>query len=537
MLVNIQEEESLVLVSMLISNKMKMKRLIAMSVLGGALLLGGCKKFLDERPFNQVPLTDFYKNRYDVEAAVAGMYSGFQLEMVGKDQYTEKYLYWGEYRSDNFDRFLIYTKDFVDEVVLNSLTPTNQFSDWSGLYAVIGRANNNIKYIPQAASLDPLLTKPMIDSYLSQSYAMRAMSYFYLVRVWGDAPVRLEPFVSLDEPSEAPRTPKDKVINEVIIPDLEKAYALVKKGDRTAVFNLGEAAICATMADVYMWKKDYVNAIKWIQLLFAVKSPSGAVYTGASELNLQPSASWKSVFTAPASSMESIWSIHWDYLKNGCACMQTSWTSNNKQISIDEGIWATWFQPQTLATRSTDIRPRQTADVFLAQPKPNRDRFIKWYPTVASPTVADPWPASNQTAPVYLTMYRLADIYLLYAEALNATGDLGNALKYLNFVRKRAGIPEFIPTSPKVSTQIALENTILDERQLELFGEGKRWFDLVRTNHVKQVMDPILIRRQTAAGNLEAPGFLNPDTRAYWPLHRNVLNSNSKLYQNPGYTD
>lgn len=517
---------------------MMMKKIIAMSALGAALLLGGCKKFLDERPFNQVPLADFYKNRYDVEAAVAGMYSGFQQEMVGKDQYTEKYMYWGEYRSDNFDRFLIYTKDFVDEVVLNSLTPTNQFSDWSGLYSVIGRANNNIKYIPLTANLDPLLTPAMVNSYLSQTYALRAMSYFYLVRVWGDAVIRLEPFESLDAVSEEPRVAKDRVINEVIIPDLQKAYDLVKKGDKPVVFNIGEAAICATMADVYMWKKDYPNAIKWIKLLFAAKGPTGAVYTGASELNLQPSATWKNMFTAPASSMESIWSIHWDYQKNGCACMQTSWTSNNKQISIDEGIYATWFQPQVSATtRTTDIRPRQTADVFYGGTKPNRDRFVKWYPTAANPTAADPWPASNQLLPVYLTMYRLGDIYLLYAEALNATGDLPNALKYLNYVRKRAVVPEYLPTDPLVSNQIAMENAILNERQLELFGEGKRWFDLVRTNHVKEVMDPILKRRQTAAGNIDAPGFLNPENKVYWPLHRNVLNSNSKLNQNPGYTD
>ena len=517
---------------------MMMKKIIAMSALGAALLLGGCKKFLDERPFNQVPLADFYKNRYDVEAAVAGMYSGFQQEMVGKDQYTEKYMYWGEYRSDNFDRFLIYTKDFVDEVVLNSLTPTNQFSDWTGLYSVIGRANNNIKYIPLTANLDPLLTPAMVNSYLSQTYAMRAMSYFYLVRVWGDAVIRLEPFESLDAVSEEPRVAKDRVINEVIIPDLQKAYDLVKKGDKPVVFNIGEAAICATMADVYMWKKDYPNAIKWIKLLFAAKGPTGAVYTGASELNLQPSATWKNMFTAPASSMESIWSIHWDYQKNGCACMQTSWTSNNKQISIDEGIYATWFQPQVSATtRTTDIRPRQTADVFFGGTKPNRDRFVKWYPTAANPTAADPWPASNQLLPVYLTMYRLGDIYLLYAEALNATGDLPNALKYLNYVRKRAVVPEYLPTDPLVSNQVAMENAILNERQLELFGEGKRWFDLVRTNHVKAVMDPILKRRQTAAGNIDAPGFLNPENKVYWPLHRNVLNSNSKLNQNPGYTD
>ncbi|MNE50560.1 SusD family protein [compost metagenome] len=139
--------------------------------------------------------------------------------------------------------------------------------------------------------------------------------------------------------------------------------------------------------------------------------------------------------------------------------------------------------------------------------------------------------------PVYLTMYRLADMYLLYAEALNGNNDLPNALKYLNFVRKRAGVPEYLVADPLVATKEAMEDAILNERQLELFGEGKRWFDLVRTDHVKKVMDPILIRRQLDAGNLETPGFVDPTRRIYWPVHRNVLNSNTKLKQTPGYTD
>ncbi|SHG31414.1 RagB/SusD family nutrient uptake outer membrane protein [Pedobacter caeni] len=516
---------------------MKTRKLITMSAMATVLLLGGCKKFLTEKPLAQVAIGDFYKNRYDMEASLTGVYSAFQQEMVGKEQYTEKYLYWGEYRSDNFDRFLAYTKDYVDEIALNGLTPTNQFSDWSGLYAVIGRANSTIKFMPQAAALDVTLTPALADSYLSQAYALRAVSYFYLVRVWGDAPIRLEPYVDIAEPADYPRESKDKVISQVIIPDLEKAYSLVVKGSKPVVYNMGEAAICATLADVYMWKKDYPNAIKWIKNLFAAKNPLGTVYAGLSDANLQPSASWKTLFAAPATSNESIWSIHWDYLKNGCACMQSSWTSNNKQISIDEGIWATWFQPQSQATRSSDIRPRQTADVFLAQPKPNRDRFLKWYPTAANPTATDIYPASYREMPVYLTMYRLGDIYLLYAEALNGSGDLAGALKYLNFIRKRAGIPEYLATDPLVASQTAMEDAILNERQLELFGEGKRWFDLVRTNHVKQVMDPILKRRQLAAGNLEAPGFQDPETKSYWPLNRNVLNSNRKLVQNPGYTD
>ncbi|WP_216640397.1 RagB/SusD family nutrient uptake outer membrane protein [Sphingobacterium sp. B29] len=54
---------------------------------------------------------------------------------------------------------------------------------------------------------------------------------------------------------------------------------------------------------------------------------------------------------------------------------------------------------------------------------------------------------------------------------------------------------------------------------------------------MKEVMDPILKRRQEEAGNLDKPGFLDPANRVYWPIHRNVLNSNKSLVQNPGYTD
>lgn len=506
--------------------------------------LGGCNKFLEEKPLAEVALDQHYKNLYDVQAAIAGMYSAFQLEMVGKgnyqdnkDNYLEKYLYWGEYRADNFDRAISYTKDYVDEIVLNSLTPTNQFSDWSGLYTAIGRINNNIKYIPKAAELDSRITPEMLKDYLSQCYALRAMCYFYLVRVWGDAPIWLEPYEDVQQPAASAREPKDKILNEVIIPDLEKAYSLVDKDAKNALWTIGGAGICAIMSDVYMWKKDYQNATKWITRLFLTKSPTGVSYAGTNETNLQDGASWKTIFVNPTSSKETIWSIHWDYLKNGCACMQTSWSPNNKQIIVDEGVWATWFQPQTTTSPSPDIRPQQTLDVYFGLPSNKRDRFIKWYPTDANPTKADPWPVTNQALPVYLTMYRLSDMYLLYAEALNGLGDRTNALKYLNFVRKRARLPQYDANDASIATSYQLETTILDERRLELFGEGKRWFDLVRTGRVKDVMDPILKRRQEEAGNLDKPGFLDPTNRVYWPIHRNVLNSNKSLVQNPGYTD
>jgi hypothetical protein len=138
---------------------------------------------------------------------------------------------------------------------------------------------------------------------------------------------------------------------------------------------------------------------------------------------------------------------------------------------------------------------------------------------------------------VYVTMYRLADQYLLYAEALNKKGDLTNALKYLNLIHVRAGNTAYTPD--QFTTEAAMEDAILQERQWELFAEGKRWFDLVRTDHVYQVMDPVMVSRQIFQG--AAPdgfGTDKTDKRKYlWPLHRNVLNANNLLGQNPPYTD
>ena len=57
---------------------------------------------------------------------------------------------------------------------------------------------------------------------------------------------------------------------------------------------------------------------------------------------------------------------------------------------------------------------------------------------------------------VYLVMYRLGDIYLTYAEALNKNGDLPNALKYLNYIRVRAGLPAYLASDPAVNAAVAL---------------------------------------------------------------------------------
>jgi starch-binding outer membrane protein, SusD/RagB family len=507
------------------------KRIYIPSLLLLILVMGSCKKFLTQNPLAEVGESQFFKSKYDVDASVSGMYRLFQDQMVGDAQYKDRYHIWGEHRSDNFERFLSYTTNQVNEITLNGLTPDNEFASWTGLYNVIYRANVNIKKVAGAAQYDSRVTQDVINKALAESHAMRAMAYFYIVRVWGDAPIWTEPFESLADSSQRARESASKIIDEIILKDLEKAYSLTLKNQTPTVWYIGEGAICALMADVYMWKKDYPNAITWIQNLFKAKAPTGKVYGGNVIGDLHPTATWKQMFTNPVTSIESIWTLDWSFTASGCACMSISFTPNNKQYIIDLGMWQNWFLPYQNTTPLPDIRVRQTHDVYAN----NRDRFIKYYATPANPTAAWSFATGSEEIPAYVTMYRLGDMYLLYAEALNGNNDLPGALKYLNFIRKRAGLTEYTAADPLVATKEAMEDAILQERQYELYGEGKRWFDLVRTNHVQKIMDPVLKRRQLAAGS-DQVGF--PDLRKIvWPINRSVLNANKKLKQNAAYSD
>jgi len=78
---------------------------------------------------------------------------------------------------------------------------------------------------------------------------------------------------------------------------------------------------------------------------------------------------------------------------------------------------------------------------------------------------------------------RLADVILLYAEALNETGNASGALAQLNTIRTRAGL-----SNSAASSQGDIRTAIANERRLELAFEGQRWFDLVRTGTVDAEM-------------------------------------------------
>jgi len=524
------------------------KTLIIAALFAITIGLGSCKKDIELTPTTGVTVDGYFKSQNDITASLAGIYSGFQEEMVGdgsgKDEgYGGRYHYWGEARSDNFTASTYATYSVV-EMATNTMEFANSAADWGGLYRVISRCNLGIQYYPQVPAFDPNVTPTILNNSLAQAYAMRAESYFYIVRVWGDAPLWTTPYLDITQSALKPKTQAQTLVDSLIIPDLTKAYSLIQKNQTPVIWNINEAAICAIMADVYMWRAgmtggspstDYANAISWYTKLFAAKNAVTGTYSGTSGANLETQANWKNVFITPANSIEPIWSIYWDYTVNGCACIPVSVQLSNNPMQMDAGFQAKWK-----AAYKTDIRVAKTIDTLNTLNHINLlYKYLNLTPTSTGITPV----AGNLNYNVYLTMYRLGDVYLSLAEAYAQTGDLVDALKYLNYVylRARTGTAAVAIPATAYTTPTAMEDAILQERQYELYGEGKRWFDLVRTGRVHQVMDPILNQRNGTVDpitHILTPGtlgFIGAPNRYLSPVSQSALNANSLLVQNPGY--
>jgi hypothetical protein len=130
----------------------------------------------------------------------------------------------------------------------------------------------------------------------------------------------------------------------------------------------------------------------------------------------------------------------------------------------------------------------------------------------------------TSNSPQNFILLRLADMILLRAEALNATGDLAGATALVNQIRSRVSLA---PVSP--ADQNAMRLAIEKERRLELAFEGHRWFDLKRTGRAIDVMN-----NAKGPGGISLGYALNQD-KLLWPIPQAELDKNTKLIQNPGY--
>jgi starch-binding outer membrane protein, SusD/RagB family len=476
-----------------------------------SLLFAGCKKQLDQQPISDLSSDLFWKTAEHALAGNAAIYDGIQKTFSSNGSFTE----WGDARSDNFTYGG--TGENQINIVLNGLNATTGSTNWNNLYLTIARANFAIKYLPGITELSEVQR----NNYLAQAYGIRAYMYFWAVRLWGAVPVRLIPYENIEESPNVARSPADSVINSVIIPDLVNASNLADK-TATNVFELNYGGILSILTDVYLWKKDYGNVIATTDKLMALNkyalTPATPNFTA-----------YKDIFVT-GNSKENIWTLNWDYLVDGGNGIggkigSSDQTSNYYIDSIPLMKWE---------TNKADIRRAINYDTTVANALQRIIQVWKYYPLDGNGRPVTPSRAQNQAR---FPLYRWADILLMRAEALNrGNSDIPGATAIVNQIRARVKAGPLNPANyNNLASQLDMETAILDERQLELFAEGKRWFDLERTGRVLSVMNPLIIQRQKNLG-IGQTGFTD-ERKILWPVSRDALTRDPLLVQNPPYSD
>ena len=150
-------------------------------------------------------------------------------------------------------------------------------------------------------------------------------------------------------------------------------------------------------------------------------------------------------------------------------------TSNAQSLSGENNNIPT---PDIIAAYEANDKRKDISIGYVTLSQSLRENKV--YPYIKK--FARPHALHNNTGTNWV-VYRYAEVLLFLAEALNEQGKTGEAATYLNQVRTRAGLG----ASP-ASSQAAMRTALYQERRVELAFENKRWFDLVRTGRVKEVI-------------------------------------------------
>ena len=474
--------------------KMKYTYIIKACLLSTLLMGSSACEVLDLKPVSEISQENFWQTPDDVESAAIALYDGMQSGLIWTSV-------WGEVRADVFSRTQGNVVADLSEVLDNRLSASSTFGTWAPLYNIINRANLllfNIEAIPG-------LTEGKKNQYLGEAYFARAISYYFAVRNWGDVPLVTEPFLSASADFDVPRSPKAQIFAQ-IESDLEMAVALLPSAYTSELETRGRAtkgAAQALQTDVFLWiaQLEGGGAPYFQQAIVAADAViNNGLYA------LLPTDQYNALFFTK-NTRESIFELQFD-VKNNELQDPNSSGGNHAPAAL------TLAQPfnnfDRLAISQQFLDATEPGDLRLEYFTFNLDteapRFLK-YPGTPTGTNEFVFLDAN------IIFYRVADILLLKAEALNALGQTAEATTIVNQIRNRAGLANTTATSPE-----EVKAAILQERYIELAAEGKRWFDLVRNGVAVETMDNI-----------------NDPANVLWPVREDIIEQNSAVEQNSFY--
>ena len=498
---------------------------LAVSVLGIS-----CKKYIYQAPITSTYGAEFWTSQASVNQAELAMYGQLRAALRSDGSFFIN----GDLAAGTF---LPSSSQWNYTSIESNSNPPFNFSyvpylegslqNWSRFYQLIAQANLILLNVPgmPASLFNNADTK---NAFLGEALFMRAYTYFYITRIWGDPVYVSKSYNDVDYGNIPPlaRTPESVVLDSCIA-DLKLAagYLNFSGGDPTLAIRANKGSVYALLAHIYAWKHDYANAHTACQQV---------IQNGG--YSLEPMATYANIWKGESSS-ESIFELSMKYDPNDPNFTnQNSWAeaqfgffgtflkgaivdnvNNNCWVSPSGGFVDQFFDTANDALYKAILTPTPASggdkSGYLLLKYSN---FSFQTPGLTANTGTNPYINNN------LVLFRLSDIYLLDAEALAYTGDLSGAAADLSMTEERAGIS----TYKNPANQYDMVDEVVMERGRELIGEGQWYYDLIRTEPTQGWLEYV---------GYPADGRLNATNKGYyWPLDMATLfPQDILLTQNP----
>ena len=501
---------------------MKNLKNIFLITFAASILISCSKDFLNPEAPGTVLEVNYYKNETE---AYAGLVATYDILSKHSGGFENTITMFNAGSDDCTGGGAAANNDPINNFSNYSISPTNVVgSMWSNYYQGIFRANTLLVKLP-----DVPMEAAKKARFTAEAKMLRAYYHFELLRIFKNIPMFTRPSTPADVSTklqENPNTVYTQIENDLLdaIPNLP--LKIVNLSDEAGRFTQGAAK--ALLGKVYLYQGNKTAAAAQ----FA--DVNGAVLGGANIYGYKLVPSFASLFTTTNKfNSESIIEIchtsasnsgygNWgsgndegnavcimvgprDYTRIGTLAPDFSFGFSFNPVTQD--LYNFMQTDPRFSATIADVKSLETAGrVTYTKGFENTGYFIKKFiPLKSDISTGSGNVELNNRQNAYAI--RLADTYLMEAEALNATGPRAQAL--LNAVRARVGLGS-VAVSP-----IAIEN----ERRMELACEGHRWFDLVRSGKAATV----LASRNFVAGKHEI-----------WPIpYRETLNT--LIVQNPNY--
>ena len=444
-----------------------------------ALLLGGCDSFVEvDVPSSQLTTTAVFQDKATAEAALLDIYAKIRdTGMLFGDlpgisnalgNYTDELVSYGS------------ASDVSQGFYTNNLMPSNATVNawWSSAYSQIYAANLLIEGLTASTSI----SQPDKAKLRGEALFIRGLLHFYLANIYGDVP-----YITTTDYRQNRQVNRTAVTNvyQAVITDLGEAAELLAEPSAEQRIRANKATVIALLARVYLYAGKYPEAADCASYLinnntlYSLEAPGGAFLED---------------------SRETIWHL----------------MPQNQGQNTREGAAFIFIAgpPQQVALSNSLIDAFEPGDLRRANwVNAVSDGSSTWYH-------AYKYKERGNTASSleYSVLLRLAEQYLIRAEARAMQGDLIGAKDDVDKIRFRAGLG-----NTPAETQAEILDAILKERQVELFTEtGHRFFDLKRSGYLDQVLTPV------------KTGWESTDRLLPLPENELLLNPNLSP-QNPGY--